>query len=100
DMRGSCLCRGVAWQLDAPLQWSGHCHCSMCRKSNGSAFATFGGGDAKAFRWLRGEDLVTRYRSSAGSERAFCSACGAVVPGITTGGGMAFLPLGNSDDDP
>ena len=99
-MRGSCLCRGVAWELDAPLQRSSHCHCSMCRKSTGSAFATFGGGEAKGFRWVRGEDLVARYRSSPASERAFCSVCGAVVPDITADGAMAFLPLGNADDDP
>jgi hypothetical protein len=71
----------------------------MCRKSNGSAFATFGAGDAQAFRWLRGEDLVTRYPSSAGTQRAFCSVCGAVVPEFTADGAIAFLPLGNSDDD-
>ncbi len=99
-MRGSCLCRGVAWEIDGPLAWSGHCHCSMCRKSNGTAFATFAGGEARSFRWLGGEDLVARYQSSAGSQRGFCSVCGAVVPGITADGAMVFLPLGNSDDEP
>jgi hypothetical protein len=72
----------------------------MCRKAHGSAFATFVGGPAASFRWLRGEDLVSLYRSSPGSQRAFCSVCGAVVPVFTPDGAMAFVPLGNSDDEP
>lgn len=99
-MRGSCLCGGVAWELTGPLVWNGHCHCSRCRKAHGAAFATFAGGDARGFRWLRGEDLVTGYQSSTGGPRSFCSACGAVVPQLSFDGAMAFVPLGNSDDEP
>ena len=99
-MRGSCLCGGIAWEIEGPLVWNSHCHCSMCRKAHGAAFATFVGGDARGFRWLRGEDLVTRYQSSPGGPRAFCSICGAVVPVLSFDGAMAFLPLGNSDDEP
>ena len=97
-MQGSCLCRGIAWEMDSPLSWAGHCHCSMCRKAHGSAFATFAGGDTKSFRWLRGESLITRYRSSAQGARPFCSVCGAVVPNATPDGSMVFAALATSDD--
>src|SRR5207249_145423 len=36
---GSCLCGDVAFEL-VPGDWMGHCHCSMCRKAHGAAFAT------------------------------------------------------------
>jgi hypothetical protein len=72
----------------------------MCRKSTGSAFGSFGRGNGRALRWVRGADTIARYRSSPGSERAFCSVCGSVVPEISADGEMAFLPLGNCDDDP
>jgi hypothetical protein len=72
----------------------------MCRKSHGSAFGTFGAGDGRSLRWLRGRDLVSRYESSPGTERAFCSVCGAVVACLSPDGSLAFPPLGNSDDDP
>ncbi|MGH8189559.1 MAG: GFA family protein, partial [Steroidobacteraceae bacterium] len=37
---GSCLCGVVRWEVSAPYQWMGHCHCSMCRKHHGSLFAS------------------------------------------------------------
>jgi hypothetical protein len=99
-MRGSCLCGGIAWESDGPLVWNSHCHCSRCRKATGAAFATFASADARNFRWLRGQDLVSLYPSAPGSERPFCSVCGAVVPQLSFDGAMAFVPLGNSDDEP
>ena len=99
-MQGSCLCRGVAWQVDGPLSWAGHCHCSRCRKAHGTAFASFAGGDGTTFRWLRGEHLIARYRSLPQGERPFCTVCGAVVPGVAPDGSFVFMPLGNSDDSP
>jgi hypothetical protein len=99
-MRGSCLCRGVQWEVEGKLEWMGHCHCSMCRKSHGGAFATFAGGfGGVTLRWLAGEELVARYASSPGGSRCFCSTCGAVVP-AQFGEGGAFLPPGCLDDDP
>jgi hypothetical protein len=76
-----------------------HCHCSMCRKTHGTAFATYVGGAAEGFRWSSGEELTRRYESSPGNRRAFCSRCGSVVPGEPTGG-RVFMPAGNLDDDP
>ena len=40
---GSCLCGDVAWAVSGPLELMSHCHCSMCRKAHGSAFATYVG---------------------------------------------------------
>jgi hypothetical protein len=98
--RGSCLCRGVAWEIDGPLQSMTHCHCSMCRKAHGAAFGSFAGAPAQGFRWVRGEDRITRYQSSPGGPRAFCSTCGAVVPNPVPESPMVFLPAGGFDDDP
>lgn len=96
---GSCLCGGVAWQAGGRLEWMTHCHCSMCRKIHGTAFATYLAGPAESFRWLQGAELVERYRSSAGFDRPFCSRCGSVVP-EEPDEGRVFMPAGNLDDDP
>jgi len=98
-VRGSCLCGGVAWEVAGDLVAMSHCHCSMCRKLHGAAFATYVGAAAKAFRWLGGVDLVTHYESSPGFDRSSCSRCGSVVPGDPTGG-LAFMSAGCLDDDP
>jgi hypothetical protein len=57
-----------------------HCHCTMCRKAHGTAYATFVTFAADRFRWVRGEAGIRRYESSPGSFRAFCGRCGAKLP--------------------
>lgn len=98
-IRGSCLCGGVAWEIEGPLELMTHCHCTMCRKVHGTAFATYVGGLADTFRWVRGEELIRQYPSSPEEERPFCSRCGSVVAGAPDEG-KVYMPAGNLDDDP
>lgn len=98
-IHGSCLCRGVRWELEGPLELMTHCHCSMCRKSHGTGFATYVAGAASGFRWLSGEELIRRFESSPSFLRPFCSRCGSVVPGDAEEG-RVFMAAGNLDDDP
>lgn len=53
-----------------------HCHCSMCRKFHGSAFATLGEAKTGKFRWVEGEDLLQSYKAGNGTVRRFCKVCG------------------------
>jgi hypothetical protein len=77
---GSCLCGDIAWTQDAPLAWMTHCHCSLCRKAHGTAFSTFVGAPATAFRWTRGEASVQSFASSRVLTRTFCPRCGSKLP--------------------
>jgi hypothetical protein len=95
----SCLCGRVSWRIDAPLEWMSHCHCSRCRKSHGTPFATFVAGPADRFRLSGGEHVVRR-QSSAGLSRAFCGQCGSVVPPGAAFQGRIFMPAGNFAADP
>ena len=36
---GGCMCGKVRYEAEAPA-WVGHCHCHLCRKHTGAAFAT------------------------------------------------------------
>ena len=69
------------------------------RKSHGVGYATYGAADAASFRFVAGEEHVSRYESSPGSFRSFCSLCGSKAPGVPTGDRI-FVPLGNLEDDP
>ena len=97
---GSCLCGGVRYAIDGELGPVALCHCGMCRKASGSAFATNASVERRAFR-LTGEALVERYESSPGHWRCFCRVCGSPVFGE-----LAAMPdhvrirLGLLDDDP
>jgi hypothetical protein len=78
-LRGSCLCGGVRFEVDGPLMRSSHCHCRQCQKAQGSPFRTRARVAAADFHWLQGEDLVTYYESTPGTDRGFCKVCGAPV---------------------
>ena len=98
-IRGSCLCRTVRWSFDGAFERMTHCHCEMCRKAHGAPFATYAMGSGEHFRFDHGEDAVTRYESSPGIVRAFCSGCGSVVPHPVPGSEID-IPVGPLDDDP
>jgi len=55
---GSCLCGLVVYEVDAIEPRMAHCHCSMCRKFHGSAYATFGKAKSQNFRWVSGEEYL------------------------------------------
>ena len=98
-MRGACLCGDVTWEGSGPGELVHYCHCGMCRKTHGTAFATAGGVPADGFRFLSGEAGIRRYASSPGNQRGFCGRCGASVPGAAFDG-TVFVPFGNVVDDP
>ena len=99
-LTGSCLCGDIAFEIDGPVDTVGHCHCSMCRKFHGSAFATFGTASADDFRWVRGAERVRTYQSSAQGYRSFCPRCGSAVPMSGESQPFALVPMGNVAEDP
>lgn len=74
--QGSCLCGVVKFEIDEFLPKVAHCHCSMCRKFHGAAFATFAGVSRSKFRWVAGVDALKGYTANNGTTRTFCSLCG------------------------
>ncbi len=76
---GSCLCRGIRFEIAGPLDLLAQCHCEDCRKAQGSAFAVNTGVPKKDFRFTAGEDLLRCFESSPGKYRCFCSVCGSPV---------------------
>ena len=52
-----------------------YCHCSQCRKVQGSAFATNGVVKADEFAVVSGEEALRAYQYGPGKVKYFCSAC-------------------------
>ena len=72
-MTGHCLCGAVTITVQGDHDPRvGACHCRMCQRWSGGLFLCFTA-EASAVT-ITGE--VTRYRSSAFAERAFCPRCG------------------------
>jgi hypothetical protein len=98
-VRGSCLCGGVVWELEGPLELMAHCHCSRCRKSHGSGFATYVTVRAEGFRFAKGRETIERYESLPGFFRSFCRRCGSVVPYDEAFDGRIGSPAGPLEGD-
>ena len=100
-IRGSCLCGRVRYEVAGPVHDVHHCHCSMCRKSHGTAFSTFARLTAADFRIVAGADHVRAYRSSPPLERSFCDTCGGRLT-IRFDGmpDTVWVSLGTLDEDP
>ncbi|HSQ03361.1 MAG TPA: GFA family protein [Burkholderiales bacterium] len=97
-LRSSCLCGAVTWEVNGELQFMSHCHCSRCRKTRGSAFATDVAAPADGYM-MRGREHVAGFASSPELTRCFCAVCGSTVPGEPWQG-LVFVPAGNFVDDP
>ena len=97
-IEGRCLCGTVRFEVEAVRDMV-HCHCSICRKHHGAAFATMARVREDAFRWTAGEETIRRYESSPGFHRCFCGTCGASLPGRSPAGGR-FVPAGLFLEDP
>lgn len=76
---GSCLCGEVRYEIDGELGPIVFCHCSMCRKAQGSAFATNAPLKASAFRVIAGSDALADYATADGKHRIFCRRCGSPI---------------------
>lgn len=73
---GKCLCGVVRYRIDAPIDELTHCHCSMCRKAHGAAFASYASVPLEAFHLTSGKDQLGVYHSSEHVTRTFCIRCG------------------------
>ena len=89
-----CLCGDVAFEADPPLQFVHDCHCTRCQKSHGTGSVTMAAVTRDGFRWLRGEDRLSVYATSAEGRRAFCRRCGSAMPNGSDFAGLVFVPIG------
>jgi len=99
--RGSCLCNAVRFEADRFAPQNAHCHCSMCRKFHGAAFATLAEVADDDFRWIAGEDLLRAYTADNGTTRQFCSICGSSLTFADAGEdpGIVEISLACFDDE-
>ena len=57
---GACLCRAVRWSTEASPSSVHYCHCTLCRRWTGSAFATLAWYPSASVRWRGMKPTVFR----------------------------------------
>ncbi|MBE7381833.1 MAG: GFA family protein [Leptolyngbya sp. SIO1E4] len=94
---GGCLCGSIRYQLsETPLEAS-YCHCRMCQKNSGSAFAIAALFNQSALQFIGNEP--TWYQSSQTARRGFCPTCGTpILFQKLTGNKEVSINIGTLDD--
>ena len=75
NVKGSCECQGVVFELIGELRDVVFCHCSQCRKTSGHYWAATQ--VSKGNLNLIKATSLSWYDSSDKARRGFCSVCGA-----------------------
>ena len=77
--KGGCLCGAVRFFITGPIRSIVYCHCSRCRRAQGSAFAANGVVDAEDFEITKGAHSLASYESMPGKTKHFCRVCGSPI---------------------
>jgi hypothetical protein len=98
-MKGGCVCGKIRYEITGVLFAASHCHCSICRRQHGAAFATYANFNPGDFKWVSGEDLLKVYEVSSGAGWCFCSECGSSLAAADNGK-ITSVTLGTIEGDP
>lgn len=76
---GKCLCGTVQLTINGAISDIIHCHCSLCRKNSGTAYATNGFINKAEFEITAGKESLSTFSFKPGRNRHFCTQCGSPV---------------------
>lgn len=99
NIKGSCCCGKVKFQLNEKPQMMGTCHCSRCRKVGASTIVFV---SKESLEWVEGREFVATYNPEAGFKykRNFCSVCGSSLGEILSSEDSFPIAANCFDDDP
>lgn len=99
-IQGGCLCGKVRFEITGDIRNIVYCHCSQCRKAQGSAFAVNGNVDAGKFRFISGESELAVYQYRPEQQKFFCRHCGSpIMSKNTSNPANVRIRLGTLDGD-
>ena len=70
------MCGGVRFEITAPPESVGYCHCTRCQRRTGTAASAQARIAPGSFRLLAGEELIREYAPGDGWPKCFCANCG------------------------
>ena len=100
---GSCLCRSIEYKVTGEAMRFSHCHCQRCRKATGTGHASnFVLTPVSGLKWIKGEDLLTRYKVPEAERfyNCFCKQCGSPMPRTIPEINAVLIPAGSLDVEP
>ena len=89
--KGSCLCGAVNVTVGSFSKKVAHCHCTMCRKFHGAAFATLV--EVSGLTWQSGLNNIKEFKAENGTIRSFCNSCGSSIGFRVKGADISSIEL-------
>lgn len=100
-LTGGCACGTVRFEVRAPFESAGYCHCKRCQRRSGTAWSLNGAVPADAFAIVEGADAVRTWAPPDGLPKSFCAHCGGqLFAGDPGAGPIVGVRLGAIDGDP
>ena len=91
---GSCICGAIKFAIATDVSEVIVCHCSICRRANGSNGVAVVLVKNEYFSWVSGEEFIRTWQHpDADWAKKFCQICGSPVPGINDEN-HTFVPAG------
>jgi hypothetical protein len=101
SLTGSCACGTVRFEVTAPFQTAGYCHCKRCQRRSGALWALNAMVAPGDFQILEGADAIRTWHPPDGSPKSFCTRCGGhLYSGDPASQAPVGVRLGAVDGDP
>lgn len=98
DYTGTCACGTVHFELSGTPHIVFNCHCTVCRKMNGSAFSTYAVFNKNALQVTEGATDIQTADVGTHGIKHFCRTCGASLYGLhRQATGVCLVSLGAID---
>jgi hypothetical protein len=99
QLKGSCLCGAVQYQVRDEFVYSLICHCSQCRRATGAASKPFAGIERGKLSLTQGGEAVMRYGDDL-THDVHCARCGSLLFSNIGTGPYVHVTLGTLVDEP
>jgi hypothetical protein len=97
---GHCGCGAVRFEVRAPFESAGYCHCHRCQHRTGTA----GGASARvpraAVEFTDGLDLIRTWKPEGGKPKSYCGECGGHLFAGALDGEIIAIRMGAIEGDP
>ncbi|NKW81497.1 GFA family protein [Ochrobactrum pecoris] len=98
-LNGRCACEAVRFTVSDEFEYALNCHCSLCRRSTGSAFKAFGGIRTNALEETQDKASLMLVGNEIDHD-VRCAFCGSYLYSIVRDGEYVHVNFGTLADEP
>ena len=99
-LTGGCACGAVRFEVTAPFDTAGYCHCKRCQRRSGALWSENGFLPGTGFTLVQGTAEIRTWHPEDGSPKSFCGICGGHVYAGDPAGSLVVVRLGALDGHP